>query len=194
MADYNPEDTIIKIPYNKQNTSTLLLIAIGFGLAGFWFVKEPASIANSGSYHKFVFEIVIIGVICMTASILGCIVFLRQLINKNPGLIIDDNGVTFYPGTFGNNFIAWSDIEKFYVKEIAQSLYISIYLVDPVNFIKRQRNAWKRKVMSLAYKKNEALMNYGTDNLKCNFDKLLELLNSRLTEYKRAEKITNFKG
>ncbi len=192
MADYNPDDAVIKIPYSKQNISTLLLISVAFGIGGFWFVKDPASIANSGLHHKFIFEVIIIGVLCLMFSVLGCVVFLRQLINKNPGVIINDDGITFYPGTFGSNFIAWGDILKFRVKEIAQSRCISIFIIDPFSFIDR-KSAWKRKIMSFSYKKNQALMNYGTDNLKCDFDELLDLLNMRLTEYKLAEKVTNFK-
>ena len=171
----------------------MLLISVGFGLVGLLFVKYPVSIANSGLHHKPVFEVEFIGILSLFFSLLGCVVFVSQLVYKHPGLIINDNGINFYPGTFGSNFISWGDISKFDRKEVGPSTYVSIDIIDPPAFIDGKKNAWKRKVLSLAYKKKHTLtLDYGTDNLKCDFDELLTLLNTRLTAYKRAEKVTNF--
>ena len=182
----------ISIPRSKTKLILLFCIALVFGAAGFWFVKDPLQFANDSFNHRPTFVVLLIGIISIVFSIAGILAFGFQFFSHFPGLIVDDDGITII-GLSSRN-VDWGDMSKFDIKEISRTRLISIYLSDTEAYINRDPRKWQRMLMQFSYKKYGAPLSLTTNNLDCDFDDLYDLLTTRLKEYNEAEKVTHFKG
>ena len=135
ITDFNPGAKRIEIPLSKSKLVKLLLIALCFGAGGFWFVMDPSAFTDNGLYHRPRLEIIIVGIITIGFfGIGGVSVFIAQLFNKRPGLIIDDSGITINPGLFSSNKIKWGDISKFEIVQIYRTRLINVFLNDTSDY------------------------------------------------------------
>ena len=178
----NPNDSCINIPFSKTKLVVQLILSIVFCAAGVYFVANPVAIANSGSHHRFVLEIVIIGVICLVFSISGIIAFGYPVFSSKDGLQIDQNGITIQ-SVFSKTYVTWGEISRFEVKGTSRTRLINIYLTDPYGYSQRQKGALQRRLLLFSYKKHGAALSIAPINLKCSFDELYALLNDRLNAY-----------
>jgi hypothetical protein len=72
----------------------------------------------------------------------GCaLIFVWQLIDSRPRLIIDDDGI--YDRTLGIGRIPWSDIRGAYLRSISKNVFICLELRDSEHYVRRT-NAVKR--------------------------------------------------
>jgi hypothetical protein len=187
MVNLNPDDKCINIPFSKTKLAVQLILAIIFGAGGLYFVANANAIANSGSHHRFVFEIVTVGVICLVFSICGIIAFGYPLFSSKDGLQIDQNGITIQ-SVFSKTYVTWGEISRFEVKGASRTRLVNIYLTDPYGYSQRQKGALQRRLLLFSYKKNGPALNISAINLKCSFDELYALLNNRLDAYNGLQK------
>jgi len=108
----------------------LLIASVGFVATGIWLVSH-------GQSFGWV-------VILFFGS--GLPIFLRNLIDSRPRLVIDADGVT--DRTLGVGRIAWSDIESAYLQSIQGNDFICLELKDPAKYA--QKLSKVRRAMAAA--------------------------------------------
>ncbi|WP_158989546.1 STM3941 family protein [Mucilaginibacter sp. L196] len=180
-VDYDVNAGSIAIPQSKTKLALLLLLSLTFVALGLWIIQNASSPENLDNWHRWK------GLIAGFSSIIffgGCsLAFLFMLFNNNPGLIVDDKGITINPGIFSNRFIPWNQVEKFSIQQVLQTKLIGVHLKNPEEYIEQQKGAWIKRTLKLNYKNFGAPLSIATNNLKGNFDTIYSLLTSRLSSY-----------
>jgi hypothetical protein len=182
--DYDVNSGSIAIPQSKTKLVLLLLSSLAFVALGIWIIHNVSSSEDLDSWHRWK------GLIAGFSSIIffgGCsLVLLFMLFNNNPGLIVDDKGITINPGIFSNRSITWDQIEKFNIQRVLHTKLIGIHLKNPEEYIEQQKGAWIKRTLKLNYKNFGAPLSISTNNLKGNFDSIYSLLNNRLSSYNQV--------
>lgn len=175
MLNYTQQ---VAIPLSKRKLILLFIGSIVFVAAGLWFVINPPNISSPFFDNPTV--IFVIGI--ASALFFGlCAVYLaRKLQDNKPGLIIDNIGLTDNSSGVSAGQILWSDIDKITVLEIHQQKLIMLQVKNPQDYINKQTNGFKRKLMQFNFKMYGTPLSITSNSLQIKFDELLKILNERL--------------
>ena len=176
----NTSESHIEIPVSKSKVIMMLIGSIALVAAGLWFVISPPTINNA--YWGNPTRLSIVGYASIALFGFLAIIFIRKLPDNKPGLIIDDTGLTDNSGGLSAGQIPWSDIEDISVLEIHKNKMILIYVKDPQEYINRQNNVIKRKLMQMNTNSYGTPISITTNGLKISFDELFELLIRKFEE------------
>jgi hypothetical protein len=169
----------IEIPLSKVKIVFLLVIGIGFVMGGIFFVMYPEQFQNSFSYRPK-WEISTLGYICIIFFGACIVIAILKLFDNKPGLLIDNQGITINPGSSGNSFVEWGNIEKFSIIDISRTKLIQVYLKEPNDFIDKLTNVFKRKLALFSLKTYGTPVSISAGTLKCNTAELYQLLIDKL--------------
>lgn len=170
----------IEIPLNKSKIVLMLVGSIALVGVGLWFVISPPTIRNS--YWGDPTKLAIVGYASIVFFGFLAFIFLRKLPDQKPGLIIDETGLTDNSGGLSAGTIPWADIEDISVLEIHKNKMIMIYVKDPQEYINRQSNVIKRKLMHMNNNSYGTPISITTNGLKTSFDDLFGLLIRKFEE------------
>lgn len=172
----------IEIGLNRKKLVLILLGSTLFVAAGLWFVINTSSVNKDPTYVK------IVGM----ASILffGCIFFftIRKLLDKKPGLIIDNSGITDNASGVSAGYISWHDVEDIRVCQVRKEKFLMIIVRNPQDYLNRQSNGLKRRIMQQNHKYYGSPVSISANTLKIGFKELEDLLFTRLGEIRRKGK------
>jgi hypothetical protein len=114
---------------SRWRHALLLLVSLAFVAGGFFILAMPASRGKSVKEKQLLgwTTIVFFG---------GCaLVFVWQLIDSRPRIIIDDDGI--YDRTLGVGRIPWPEIQDAYVRSISGNDFICLELLDAERYVQR---------------------------------------------------------
>lgn len=170
----------ITIPLSKGKLLLTLLGAFAFVAIGIWFVLAPPT-----TYSSFFGPAVIIVIGIISILFFGgiAILVIRKLFDSRPGLIINEQGINDNSSGLSAGQISWADIEDFSVLQIQRQRLILILVKNPQDYIDRQSNGWKRKLMAMNYRQYGTPMSISTNGLKISFAELLEILKQHLAKF-----------
>ena len=182
--NYDANVNCITIQQSKTKLVLFLLLPLTFVALGLWIIQNVSSTEDPDNWHRW--KGLLIGFSCII-FFGGCsLVFLFMLFNTNPGLIVDDKGITVNPGIFSNRFIPWDQIEKFSIQRVLQTKMIEVHLKNPEEYIEQQKGAWVKRNLKLNYKSFGAPLSIATNSLKGSFNTIYSLLTNRLDAYNNA--------
>lgn len=166
------------IPLSKRKLTLLLLAALILIVAGCWLIASRDHTRNPS-----------IALLAGASAILlfGCcvIVMLRKLKDNKPGLILDEQGITDNSSGVSGGIIPWPDIEQVSVLTIQGQQLLMIRVRDPQQYIDRQTNGMKRKIMTLNYKLYGSPLSISANSLKISFTELQQLVSNYLDASRR---------
>lgn len=124
-------------------------------------------------------------------GILGIYFCSRKLFDKNPGLVLSEQGIFDNTSAFKFGLIPWSDISRIYEKTIQASIaskqhFVTIGLIDPDKYISREKNILKKWLLKVNAKGYGSPIHISTNGLKTNHKVLLNLIASYLEKYGHA--------
>ena len=152
----------------------LTLGAIAFIILGFLFAINPEKYVTVMFRNK---EMIRIAGIASVVFFGLCGVFLTiKLFDKKPGLIIDEIGIMDNSSGVSAGLINWGDIQDIKTIVVARQKIIQIIVTNPDDYIDRQNNRFKRRVMKLNQKQYETPLQISTNGLKIKFDILNDML------------------
>lgn len=168
----------IEIPFSKRKLTLLVIGSLIFVVLGILFVVNPEK------YTSFIMRSPTVIFISGLASILFfglCFFFIAKKLGDNsPGLIISNEGILDNSSEVSAGQISWTDIEDISVIQIHRQKLIMIKVKNPQDFIDKQKNTLKRKMMALNYKMYGTPLSITSNGLKISFDELLTTLNNKL--------------
>jgi hypothetical protein len=174
-----------EIALSKSKMLFLLLGAIGFVAAGFWFVIDPPEIRNA--FWGDPTKLAILGYASILFFGAGAIYLIGKLRDNKPGLIIDDTGLVDNSGALSVGHIPWLDIENISVFEMNRQKLIMLHVANPQHYIDRQKNTFKRKLMAMNHRMYGTPVSISVNGLKTSFDDLMALLTQHLQEAKNRQ-------
>jgi len=83
-----------------------------------WVVSGVFLVAGAENYKISSIILSIIGILLVLFYLPKSIYRIKKMFDKNPGLIIDENGIFDNSGTVNAGLIKWSDITKIETKKI----------------------------------------------------------------------------
>lgn len=159
----------LEIPLSKKKMLLLLLGSIAFVVAGFWLLL--------GTGFNL-FSMALGGVAILFFGY--CAVYIaHKLPEKEPGLILNEQGLIDHSSAVSVGLIRWSDIVNLSVIEIHRQKIILLEVANPEEYIDCESDAMARQAMQM----NQDL--YGTplcisaNTLQISFDALFTMLLER---------------
>lgn len=171
-------DLPISIHLSKGKLLLSTLGAFAFVAIGFWFVLAPPSRTGSSLESTLLMVLGLVSILFFGGI---AILVIRKFLDSRPGLIIDEQGLTDNSGGLSAGQILWQGIADFKVLQIQRQRLILILVKNPQDYIDRQSNAWKRKLMAMNYRQYGTPLSISTNGLKISFDELLEMLERQLS-------------
>ena len=172
----------IEIALSKSKIFFMLIGALLFVSGGFLFVSQGTT--NSDSVWSILQKIPIAGYATILFFATCAVFLLSQLFVKKPGLIIDKSSLTDHSSGVSAGQIFWTDIEKISVLDIYRQKIIMLKVKNPQEYIDRQKNVFKRKMMQLNYKTFGTPLSITSNGLKVSFNVLLADLTCKFEESK----------
>jgi hypothetical protein len=170
----------LEIPLSKKKLVLMFIGSLGFVAAGFWFAFNPPRINNP----LFGNPIFILAISIAAILFFGfCAVFIaRKLPDSRPGLVLDSEGLTDYSSGVSIGKILWSDIEDISIIEIQRQKLIMLQVRNPQDYIEKQTNGLKRKIMQMNWKMYGSPLSITAASLQIQFDGLVDLIDEGLTK------------
>jgi hypothetical protein len=169
----------IEIQISKGKSLLILFGAIGFVIAGIYFVLNPPH-----DYDPLFIRI--IGIVAIVFFGFGIIVALRSLFNKKVGLVIDNNGIMDNCSGIPAGNIPWEKIIEIKDIKIKSQRIFLIIVKNPEEYIETQQNPFLRQMAEANYKIYETPISISANMLKCNFNELRNILQEQFKKYRNA--------
>lgn len=175
----------IKISLDRGKLRLMVFLAFLFGIAGIWVVVQSGSLVNAARPSRTV--IVLAGIAAVVFAGV-CLVFIfRKFGDTNPGLIINDDGITDNSSGTAAGLVPWSAIERIDMARVKSQQFILLFVNDADAIIAAQSNGMKRQLMKM----NKRL--YGTpvcinvNTLQCGFDEIYRLISDSFERRKELD-------
>lgn len=118
-----------------------------------------------------------------------CLVnIISRLVVRRLFLIIDAGGICVDTLYAPDGRVEWKDIEGFTEETVGGQKFIVVCVSNPRYYIEGQKNAWRRRLMTLNFNSNGSPFHIATNAVRMGHDELLRLLRDSLRKYKPAER------
>lgn len=168
--------------YGRPSYDPYQQVALNFYLN--WFTCLYCSI-NLASYIANI-QISFDPILVIFVSSFGLIFFgfaglvaLYKLFDTKFGLVVDEVGIHDNSSIYPEHLIKWEIIKALRVQQVGLTKFILIDNKDPETYLAEIRG-FKKKFMLNTYKRYGTPISLRSTNLKCNFDKLYEVISERL--------------
>lgn len=169
----------VEILLSKKKITLIFIGSLVFVALGVWFVMSPGTFSNGGPLRNSTL-VTIVGIAAILFFGLCGIYALRKLPDNKPGLIIDESGIIDNSGAASAGLILWTDINSLSVMTVQKQKFILLHVKNPMDYIERQRGAFKRKMMQLNFKMYGSPLTISANGLKITFDELHRLVTERI--------------
>jgi hypothetical protein len=158
-----------------------------FLIAGLWMIIADPQTSNPLFNNPIVKGMASYGSTIMGA--LGIYFFTQKLFQREPGLVLTDEGICDNTSAFRFGLIPWSDIAEIHEGSIQASIaskqyFVTVGLEDPEKYIAREPNIIKRKLLLANAKGYGSPVHISTNGLKADHNDLLELIQEYFEKYK----------
>jgi hypothetical protein len=158
----------IEIALSKKKTFLMLLGSLGFVAIGIAFIIKPYIFAEQYQMQPF---IKIVGIIATLFFGAAGIYAITKILDKTPGLIIDEYGITDNTNGASIGLIKWSDITDIQSALIVSQKFVLVYVKNPQEYINKTKGI-KRKILQGNNKMYGTPLALISNILKCNFNEL----------------------
>lgn len=177
----------IEIPFSKVKLKKLLAFSILFMLIGCWLAFADPQIDNAAFNNPIVKGVAAYGSIIM--GLFGTYFFTKKLFDKQPGLILDEQGIFDNTSAFRFGLIPWSDISEIYASSIQASLaskqhFIALRLVDPEKYILKEKNPIKKKLLQANARSLGSPIHISANGINIDHNELLIITKNYFEKYR----------
>ncbi|MCX8478160.1 MAG: hypothetical protein ORN56_00040 [Chitinophagales bacterium] len=107
-------------------------------------------------------------------------VLLKQLSNKNNGLILSKEGITDHSGAVNAGLIAWKDIKSVKQIEVSKTPFLILFVNNPDEYIERQQSKFQKKLLKMNLNTYGSPICISAVNLDISISKLQEKIETRI--------------
>ncbi|OUL59974.1 STM3941 family protein [Flavobacterium sp. AJR] len=175
----------IEIAMSKGKLIKLLFFSILFLVASLWILLYQPEVSNP------IFNNLIIK---NTASVLGSLMglggiyfFTKKILDKKPGVIIDNMGIVDNSSGVSIGRIPWSDVMAVAERAVITQKFVTIYLKNPEDYINKETNSIKRKMLKMNFKESGSPVSISANGLKIPFIELKYNITQKFEEFQANE-------
>ncbi len=156
-----PEKPVEYYP-RKGKMLQIALFGLLFVIAGFYLMIIGF---GPGEDHSIFGGIM--GGLSLLLGLAGLVLGVKQSLSRQPGLILDENGLYDHTSASGAGFVAWSAISRIEPYALMNQPFIGVDLYDPAEWLER-RGAVSRGLMKanrglVSYPVNLAMQGFGRE-------------------------------
>ena len=175
----------IEIQLSKIKLLLMLVGSLTFVALGLWLVITRPTAHHFHRYNST--TMLIAGYASIIFFGLCALIAMRKLFDNRPGLVIDDLGLSDNSSGVSSGQILWADILNISVIEIQRQKIIMLQVNNPQDYINRQTNFFKRKLMKINLNKFGSPLSISSNALKISFVELHKLLVDSYDKAKQRE-------
>ncbi len=101
---------------------------------------------------------------------------LRRMFNKDPGLVLNKEGIIDNSGLVSAGAVSWSEVQEINSNKILFADCIIVKVKNPAKYIKNQNSFFKRKWLSLENRYYGSPVNISVSGLKIKFKELFRIM------------------
>ena len=166
------------IPLSKTQISLLFFGSVLFVLLGLWLLVFTPEINHPLFGNKTAINVAALMAIVFFGA--AAVFYIRKLVQRTPGLVIGRDGIYDNSSAVTAGLIKGEDLQDIGVMEIQKQKLLMLYVQNPQEYIRSQKNAIKRKIMQINYKTYSTPISISTNGLQCKFEELHALLKQYL--------------
>jgi hypothetical protein len=175
-----------EIHFNKNKLILALLGSIALVGIVFWgLMNLPEGNFSIFSGRTIIF---IAGFSTIVFFTFAFVWFFCQLLNKTPGLIINDSGIIDNTNSLSVGFIPWSDLLEIRKGKKSNQKFLMLIIRNLEDLINKTPNLIKRQALKINLKMSGTAILIQSMLLKINFDDLCQLLVDIMTEYESQKR------
>lgn len=168
-------DTPVEIPLSKTKIVLSLLGALLFVCMGIWLLLKNIEVDRILIALMGLLAVLFFGAIAVTS--------LKKCLAKEAGLVINNKGLIDRSSGASAGFVPWSDIAQIQSTVVMNQKFLLVFLHHPTDYIVRQSNYLKRKIMQWNYQQYGAPIAISAKALSVDFIALENLLIQKLKQY-----------
>lgn len=168
-----------EIQFNKAKLVIMMIGSLAFVAIGSAFIATPETFSKAVAFARSATMIVLIGFAGIVFFGIAAVVIFLKLISKKPAFVIGGEGIEINSGVTG--YVKWSEISGIDTIAIKRSRLILLYLKDPEAYISQKPNSFSRMMANMSYRSYGTPLVVSTNGLKCKFEDLYILLQSRVS-------------
>jgi hypothetical protein len=176
----------IEIQLSKVKLLLMLVGSLTFVSLGLWLVISQPTIHRAFLTVSST-ELLTVGYAGIIFFGLCALFIIHKLTDNRPGLIIDDLGLSDNSSGIACGQIPWTDILNISVIDIQRQKIIMLEVNNPQDYIGRQTNGFKRKLMKINLNKFGSPISISSNALKISFADLHKLLVDNFEAAKQRE-------
>jgi len=169
----------IIIPLSKGKILLIVLGSIAFVVGGIYIFMLAH---DQSRYHPLFMQIVgVVGVVFFSWTGL---MSLKKLFDPQPGLVINQKGITDNSSGVSVGFIPWQDITEIKSTQIALTKFLIVQLNNPEEYLDRSIRPLQKRLLKANYKKYGTPISISVNTLKVKFNPLVQMLTEAWEIYK----------
>ncbi len=166
---------------SKKKILIQIVLNAAFVSLGLWILLQKGGHENSFFERYNLRYLIGLSTIIFGFFLLFWIV---KLLGRKPAIVIDKNGITENSTSISVGEIPWSDIDSVKTTKSYPAKLITLMLNDPKKYIDKENSFFKRKMMTINYKKSGSPINIQTISLLTDHETLKQVIEKKLSEYK----------
>jgi hypothetical protein len=175
----------VEIQLSKFKLTLMLLgsiVFLGLGvLMEVFIINQP--ISQHTIFQNLLF-LRFLGIACILFFGLCAYEIKKKLSAKSIGLVVSDEGIVDNSSPISVGLIPWADILEIKEVKVVKQNLINIVVKNPQDYIDKQSNAFKRKIMQANYRSFSAVISITSNGLKYDYKGLKSLLDQRFMDFK----------
>lgn len=177
------KDKII-VPFSRPKLTRLIGIGLAFVVVGLILIfsadRMPEAVPRWIPTVLGIFALLVFGYISLA--------IIRKLTNKQPGLIIREDGIWDNSSAIAIGLIEWSDIVKVDDCHAVGQDFICIHVQDPHKYIKKAKNKFQEKILTINHQTHASAIQITANGLQGTHEDVLNLLKENFRKYKGVDK------
>lgn len=171
----------IEIKLSKGKGILSFLGSVAFVLTIIWLIDyaDKHETVDFGIIKLDPVTVIVIGYVGLIFFGVAALYIFCKLFDKNPGLIIDKEGIYDNSSAAAGHLIKWDRIEGLRVERVMSTKFIHIDIKDPEEFMDGV-NGIRKKLLWSTYKMYGTPTSISSSTLNCDFDELFQIINGRL--------------
>lgn len=173
----------ISIPLSKKKSFFILIASVCFVLFGWLMVLNPEYFTSV--FFRSLIMIKIVGISSIGFFGLCFVFIIKKLVDKRPGLIIDEYGIINNTTIASFGLIKWQEITRIAVGQVASTKFLILHTNNPFKFINMNKSFFEKRSVSMNYRIYGSPISIVSNSLKISFSDLEALIRVEFEKYKK---------
>src|SRR5690554_173781 len=175
----------IEFKISNKKTYLLMVAGISFVIISILFIFFPHTFRSFLMNNIFVIRIV--GIVGLSFFGYAIITMIKKVfLDRNLGIIINEDGITDNSSYAGVGLIKWKDIKTIRKNKVASTEFLLIDLKNPEEYITKNKSKIKQKLLNISYKSYGTPISISSNFIDCDFNVLEEAITNSLSKYRET--------